>query len=335
MKTNLILIACLLTSLILAQPNTGQTTYAHSITGASLTAGTYVTGDPGFIMAGYRVATSADLIVNKVGVDGLYAGMPGEFTVDYAVTTGGSYCNASQTVVANCAGVSIIETFQGTTQYAMAAGYDEGCLIVFLDNTGAVTSSKLFPYAPSPAVYSKPLITESVASAGNYYIVGSYERNNREYMYVIYTDINFTSGWTANYDLGSGTNLTPKGIIESTYNVGTGELIIVGRADLNAGNSFDGFMIALDNAGSGTVNFAYTYYMGSNNEWLSSIDYATNNTGFIVGGYCDWAVTGEKAWMANLDQNGGYPTGWWKIVRFTSTPPSWRYCFSKTKIQQL
>lgn len=308
----------MLQAMSIAQPNTGQTIYSHGSLNPQLTSGTYVSTDPGFIMAGHGMGgiTYPKLVIDKVDMVGLFNSSPGEFMKQYTVTTGGVNCNVSLTLPSDCSGISIIETYQGADQYAWTAAFEEGCLISFMNNAGVPTTSKFFPFPTiqSTGLYSKPLIVESLLSPGNYYVVGSYRQNSRDYIYVIKTDVNFSSGWTTIYSVGNNVVFRPKGIIESTFGVLTGELIIVGFVD-NQGNGLDGFLMAIDDASSGTVNFAKRYYSTSTfNDMFLSVQLANSNSGYIVGGYTNDTAIPGPAWMLRLFANGS--VDWSKQIEF-------------------
>jgi len=303
---------------IFAQPNTGQTTYSHSVADPTLSSGTYVSSDPGFIMAGFSQPTSGgpNLVIDKVDVDGLFNGSTGEFSKQYTISTGGTGCNVSISQATNCAGISIIETFQGNDHYAIAAAFEEGLIVALLNQAGNPTTSKFYPFPALQSFHSKPLIIESSINSGNYYISGSYRANARDYIYVIKTDANFSTGWTNIYDIGNNTIFSPKGIVESTFNVGTGELVVAGMCD-GQGNGLDGFVMALDDATNGNVNFSFRYYSSSMiADWFSSIQLAYNNSGYIIGGKTNDISKPGFAWMINLGATGGI--NWSSQVEFTN-----------------
>jgi len=321
MKTKIIFVAliCSMSAFnILAQPNTGQTTYSHSVADPTLSSGTYVSSDPGFVMAGFSQPTSSgpNLVIDKVDVDGLFNGSTGEFSKQYTISTGGTGCNVSISQATNCAGVSIIETFQGNDHYAIAAAFEEGLIVAFLNQAGDPTTSKFYPFPVLQSFHSKPLITESSINSGNYYISGSYRDNSRDYIYVIKTDLNFSTGWTNIYDLGNNTIFSPKGIVESSFNVGTGELVVAGMCD-GQGNGLDGFVMALDDATNGNVNFSYIYYSSTTiTDWFSSIQLANSNSGYIIGGKTNDTSKPGYAWMINLGTTGGI--NWSSQIEFTN-----------------
>ncbi len=317
----LILLLLMIKAMSIAQPNTGQRWYNHGSLSPILSSGTYVSTDPGFVMAGYRpsIASGSNFIIDKVDMDGLFNSSTGEFSRQYTITTGGNNCNVSVNPAANCYGVSIIETFQGADQYAIAASFDEGLIIAFLNSAGVVTTSTFYPF-PSGAVFpSKPLITESALNPGNYYIVGSFQNNSRTNLFAIKTDVNFTTGWSNLYDCGSGTIFLPNGIVESVFSTATGELIVAGEYSSGGGAS-DGFVIAIDDVSSGgTINYSNRYHSSAtpaSTEYFSSLQLANDNSGYILGGWSNATANANRAWMARLTSSGGY--SWSSLIEFTN-----------------
>ncbi len=316
----LMLLLLMIQAMSIAQPNTGQRWYNHGSLSPILSSGTYVSTDPGFVMAGYRpsIASGPNFIIDKVDMDGLFNSSTGEFSRQYTITTGGNNCNVSLNPAANCYGVSIIETFQGADQYAIAASFDEGLIIAFLNSAGVVTTSTFYPF-PSGAIFpSKPLITESALNPGNYYIVGSFQNNSRTNLFAIKTDVNFTTGWSNLYDCGSGTIFLPNGIVESVFSTINGELIVAGEYSTGGGPS-DGFVIAIDDAAGGSLlNFSNRYHSSATPasiEYFSSLQLANDNTGYILGGWSNATTHAYRAWMARLTSSGGY--SWSSLIEFS------------------
>jgi hypothetical protein len=304
-----------------SQPHTGMTLYDHQGIAPVLTAGTYVTTNPGFLMAGWN-----PLVVDKVDVDGLFNGSPGEFSKQYSISSGGSNCSPVLSPQ-GASGVSIIETFQGSTQYAMATALTNGCVVAFMDNTGNVTSSNLYLFPLSPSFSIKPVIIESKISPGNYYVMGTYFDNasNRDYMYVIYTNMSFTSGWSCIYDIGAGTIFNPRSMVESTYGVASGELLIAGMLNLNL-NGHDGFVLTLDKATMGSINSFYRYYANGNGwDWFHCIKLAASNNGYVVGGWTDInAAANGYGWMARLNTTGSI--NWSSQIKYSTNANAGSIC---------
>lgn len=317
MKTKLLL---LLTAVCcgrsFSQPYTGMTLYDHVGITPILTAGTYVTSNPGFLMAGWN-----PIVVDKVDVDGLFNNSPGEFSMQYSISSGGITCSSNLSPQGGN-GVSIVETFQGPIQYAMATAVNTGQIIAFLDNTGNIVSSNFYPFPISTSSVIKSIILESTVSPGNYYVMGAYydATANCEKMYLIYTNTSFTSGWSSTYDIGSGTMFNPRSMVESTFGGATGELLIAGMLNVNQ-NAMDGFVLTLDIATNGTINQFNRYYSNGNNwDWFHCIELAASNNGYMVGGFTASNPSNGYGWMARLNTSG--TIDWSSQINFSSNANS-------------
>src|ERR1700749_2707118 len=91
----LLLALCALTALSKAQPITGQSYYNNGGMPAFLSSGTYVSTNPGFIMARYQPSGVPNFVVDKVDVDGTFSGATGIFGNTYKTLTGGVNCNST------------------------------------------------------------------------------------------------------------------------------------------------------------------------------------------------------------------------------------------------
>jgi hypothetical protein len=286
-----------------AQPWTGQTRYDNNSIPAILSSGSYVSINPGFVMAGYLPTTTNgnyNFLVDKVDVDGQFNSSVGEFHVGYMMNSGGLNCGTTVVQELNCYGVSIIETNPGGgVQYALAATFDSGVVFALLDNGGNVVTSKFLAFTSTvPTSISKPLICES-STLGNYYICGNYTQSGRDYLYAMHIDNSLFVYWQNQYDLGSATQFRAHAIMESPY-LST-DVVIAGGLYLSGINATDGFVMLLDDASVGAVKKLNRYHGGStDNEEIWSLAKSNSVSGYVIGGSTDANLPNGQAWVTRL-----------------------------------
>jgi hypothetical protein len=329
-KITYIILLCLFTSITKSQPY-GETTYPH--TNSFLSSGTR-TGllGAGFLMAGYQITNApatANFYIDRTGPGGAFsAGLP-SFSNEYQIQNGSPGCTGGLSQVLNCAGVSVIETSAGgTVDYALTGAFDSGCFFATLASNGSVIGNVFFAFPVNSSSPTKPLITEALLPSqgnANYYICGTYINNSRRYTYIIKVDETTAVIWSKIYDLGAGTSINARAIIDSPY---TSDLAIVGSAYRSAtAVGSKGFFMRVNNGTGAVTNFDMIGQSTSlaQNDTLSAISIAQSNNGgsngFIVGGYLDTIPSPlvGKAWFMKLQPNGAVI---WNSVFRTSLDPS-------------
>lgn len=289
---------CVFTVTVKAQ-QTGQSFYDHGGIPAVLSSGTYVNAAPGFVMAGYRPVSAvgtANFFVDKVNSAGTFAG---GFSRSYMFSNSGNACAGPISQETNCYGVSIIPT---GNQYAVAGAFNFGCLFAILGAGGGVIGQGYVPFPFGSTSPTKPIITESTASPGSYYVCGSFFHAGVSYLYAFKVNSTLTTIWSKHYDLGVGVNsFVPEGIVESNY-LGNNELAIAGTT--NYGDE-RGFFMKL-NGFSGTVTFTseFDIFGTLTNERLTSIILCASNGGYMLGGSTSWFGTPAAPWLLRLNANG-------------------------------
>lgn len=296
-----------------------MTSYAHANTSAQLSSGRITTlttnSNDGFILAGYvpsLLSAGANIFVDKTNDAGLIAG-PWSFQRNYALSNGGTNCNAQLLPELDCFGVSIIETnvlslppaIPSTIWYAMTSCFANGVLFAGLNSSGGISTSNFYSLPNGATHPTKALIAESLINKNTYYICGSYYNNFRQYLYAMRVDAQGNVIWGQEYDLGASTDINPKAIVEapSAFSGGQPVLVVVGIVDSNQGLGDDAFYMTIDDGSMGAiVTFDVFYAPGSNsNEEFHSIDIASHGGGYIVGGYSDGNLVGGRAWMVLID----------------------------------
>ncbi len=317
-KITYIILLCILSSIVKSQPY-GETKYPHANSFLSSGTRTGLLG-AGFLMAGYQITNApltANFYIDRTGPGGGFSG-GSQFSNEYQIQNGSPGCTGGISQVLNCTGVSVVETQgMGGLAYALTGAFDRGCFFATLDKPGSVIGNVFFEFPINSTRPTKPLIIQAAAAGGgaftNYYLCGTYLENSRRYTYIIKINENSTVLWSKIYDLGAGTSINARAIVESPF---TSDLAIVGSAyrSANAVGS-KGFFMLVNTSTGAVTSFEMIGQSTSlvQNDTLSSIAIASSpapgSAGFIVGGYLDTIPLGGvplvgKAWFMKLQPNG-------------------------------
>jgi hypothetical protein len=295
-----------------SQNSFGIIEYSH--TNSNLSDGKVTSINPGFITAGFETAVNTyNFTLDRMDAGGTPGGNTYEFRKGYTISINNSACSTPFTQINNGTGVSVIES-TSMNDYGVVGACTDGCYFVSIGNTGAITPLRLFRFPAGTVNVSKPLITESTASPGNFFIVGSYDG----VMYIL--NVTATGGVNSKYtsNLTNSFSLLPMAIIESPY--GTNPLTIVGVITSSGGA--DGFFYQIPfNVASGPSLFK-SYNLGTvanTNNGLTSITLATPSAGFVVAGYAPSPLGAQgNAWFMELSGNG--TLSWSSVITGATSP---------------
>ena len=208
---------------------------------------------------------------------------------------------------------SVIDKSISVNVNTLPFGKIEMALLHSLPKKFPLIGNVFFAFPANSSSPTKPLITEALlASQGiaNYYICGTYVNNSRRYTYIIKVDETTAVIWSKIYDLGAGTSINARAIIDSPY---TSDLAIVGSAYRSAtAVGSKGIYKRVNNGTGADTNFDMigqsTSLAQNDTQSAISIAQSTNggSNGFIVGGYLDTIPSPlvGKAWFMKLQPNG-------------------------------
>ncbi|HOZ87922.1 MAG TPA: hypothetical protein PL029_09195, partial [Bacteroidia bacterium] len=269
----------------------------------------------GFLMGGFNplaATNSPNFYIDRTKTGGQFGG--GLFSNDYFVY-GDNACASNAPQASGFYGVSVIETPNtgaNTPNFVVAGAFDEGCFYSSLSSTGATITTKFFPFPVGAMSITKPLIVESLNTAYDYFICGSYSIGGVQKMYVIKLNLAGTVLQSKLYTTTNpnGGDLFPNGLIYSPY--GT-ELVIVGKAaNLGSGGGVEdrAFFIKL-NDNSLAINFSNLYgkvASALNTDYFTTIAAAPSATpgsaGYAIGGYTDFSTTNGLVWTLKVNAAG-------------------------------
>jgi hypothetical protein len=337
-KTHVFTLLCMAGLLGKAQ-YTGITDYDHSGNNVILSSGGITSVHSpswGFLMGSYVPFVPAgnyNLFIDKTDAFAQIPAAPPEFEMMYQVFAGAP-CTTPANQLLNCYGVSLMETNQVgfTNKYMLAAAFDKGCVIGALDISGNVLSSPnlFFPFPGSAVQPSKPLITASLSNPNQnlYYVAGSYLDASAatRFMYVMLIDAVTNSAiWSNLYNIGAGTSLEPKAIIESPF-FPPPVLVIAGIADPNdATLGREGFLLHLDGTAvpsGGSVVAPGLQFIGTStasNEEFHSLSPIPGTGYYVIGGFTDDNPGNGNPWMLTFDPSA--PTIGWSSQILPSSAP--------------
>jgi len=282
---------------------------------------------PGFLMAGYRItstATTPNFYVERTGDGGYYPASSNSYSFSSSYTIQGQQ-NCSGTPNANnCVGVSVIEeNVAGGGNYAITGAFSDGVFFSMLNAAGTpVAASMLFwPFPSGVTGVSKPLIVASTV-ADQYYITGSYNQSpNGRRMYMLKVTAGGAVYASMEYNIAGNIGMTPKGILMSPYG-SANEIVVVGAGDDITGSaSFlnKGFFALFDTT---TLNNNSCYVYGQTpgtplpDDQFQSLTIGNHNNSFIVGGYTNLYPATFQGNLWTLDINANGATTNWNNVQF-------------------
>jgi hypothetical protein len=308
-KEKLLVALIAISALVKSQPY-GQITYKHI--GTFLSSGNITTNTAGFLMAGFRPATTPGLpnfYIDKTGTGGITTG-PNVFMQDYRTFWDNTCAPAGpQNQALNCYGISAIEiSLSGPSRsYALAGATDDGVFFATLDNNGVVVDQALYLFPTGISQITKPgLITDGT---GTFYLYGSYYTGSYNTMYIICVNSAGAITWQNLYDYGTaGSFIIPKQMISSPY---YNELVIVGITDdNNNGCGSEGFFMTVPLTGGNAPIFQHLGqgYNGAVDEFhciCPAYSSVPTSQGFVIGGYSNTGVAGNGTqWLVKLDPSG-------------------------------
>ncbi len=266
---------------------------------------------PGHLMAGYEVFTNPggyNFVINKSGPNGGFGPGSNPIRRCYQMVNDSSCTMSPLTPINNCEGVTAIETFiPGTTPqwYAISGAWDEGCFFATLSSTGGASNLKQYLFPFPQAGNGKPLLMESTAIAGTYYICGRWD----ESFYVLHVDQFGTVLWQQMYTLGPTTLIIPNAMIESPL---TNELVIVGNVIGINGYGADGFFMKMATASNpfpGAITLFNAYGRVKpfiTNQYFNDIvEIGTwPNNQYVLCGFDEPGISLNSPWVIKLDNVG-------------------------------
>jgi len=303
----------------------GAQPYAHHLyshAGSNLNTGLRTSiNSNGFLMIGSQIPTALKPInfsIDKTDVGGVLSG-PNFIQRQYQIIYSPS-CN-SQTIQPTNAIVTGIETnIPGSPSawYALAGAFDQSIFFATIDQSGNPIVGVEYPF-PFTASSSKPIITESSATANEYYIVGTVGTNT---VYALKVDATGTILWSRFFEDSNLGLFETYDVVESPY---ASEILIIGHVTVNPyGRASDGFILRLDNATGNSLSFnTYGGPGGSCDsfEAIAIANSALGGQGFVPCGSMDPFSSLGQIWVVKLDPLGNYI---WSTEVTPSTDPGAR-----------